>query len=86
MALLRVRRTWWIVQRIAPEAPLFRQLSQRWRPVDQRERRLVPFALVLSTSPAAKPSQVKSAPSRIALIAERLKKSARTWNPWLYVK
>ena len=90
MALLRVRRTWWIAQRIVPEAPLFRQLAQRWRPVDRRERRLVPFALVLSTSPAAKPNQVKPAPSRIALIAqkmnEKVKKSARTWNPWLYMK
>ena len=86
MALLRVRRTWWIAQRIAPEASLFRQLSQRWRPVDRRERRLVPFALLLSANPAAKPSQVKSAPSRMALIAERMKKSARTWNPWLHVK
>ena len=48
MAGLRVRRTWWIVQRIAPEAPLFRELSKRWRPVDRRERRLTPFALLLS--------------------------------------
>ena len=29
MAGLRVRRTWWIAQRIAPEAPLFRELSHR---------------------------------------------------------
>jgi hypothetical protein len=86
MAGLRVRRTWWIAQRIAPEAPLFRQLSQRWRPVDRRERRLTPFVLLLSTNPA-KPSRVKSAPSRIALIAEQMrKKSARTWNAWLHVK
>ena len=89
MPLLRVRRTWWIAQRIAAEAPLFRELSQRWRPVDRRERRLVPFALMLSTSPPAKPSRAKPAPSRIALIAQqmkKMKKSARTWNPWLYVK
>ena len=86
MATLRVRRTWWITQRIAPEAPLFRELSQRWRPVDRRERRLTPFALVMSTNPAAKPSRVKSAPSRIALIAEQMKKSARSWNAWLHVK
>ena len=86
MAGLRVRRTWWIAQRIQPEAPLFRQLSQRWRPVDRRERRLTPFVLLLSTNPA-KPSRVKSAPSRIALIAEQMrKKSARTWNAWLHVK
>ena len=86
MALLRVRRIWWIAQRIAPEAPLFRELSQRWRPVDRRERRLTPFALALSTSPPAKQSRAKPAPSRIALIAEQMKKSARTWNPWLHVK
>ena len=86
MATLRVRRTWWITQRIAPEAPLFRELSQRWRPVDRRERRLTPFALVMSTNPAATPNRVKPAPSRIALIAEQMKKSARTWNAWLHVK
>ena len=85
MAGLRVRRTWWIAQRIAPEAPLFRELSQRWRPVDRRERRLTPFVLAMSTTPA-KPSRTKSAPSRIAQIAEQMKKSARTWNAWLHVK
>ena len=86
MATLRVRRTWWITQRIAPEAPLFRELSQRWRPVDRRERNLTPFVLVMSTNPAAKQKRVKSAPSRIALIAEQMKKSARAWNAWLHVK
>ena len=85
MAGLRVRRTWWITQRIAPEAPLFRELSQRWRPVDRRERRLTPFVLALSSSPQ-KPSRAKPAPSRLALIAEQMKKSARTWNAWLHVK
>jgi hypothetical protein len=85
MAGLRVRRTWWIAQRIAPEAPLFRELSQRWRPVDRRERRLTPFVLALSSSPQT-PSRVKPAPSRLALIAEQMKKSARTWNAWLHVK
>ena len=34
----------------------------------------------------AKPSRSKPAPSRIALIAEQMKKSARTWNAWLHVK
>jgi hypothetical protein len=85
MAGLRVRRTWWITQRQVPEAPLFRELAQRWRPVDQRERRLTPFALALSSN-LATPSRGKPTPSRIALIAERMKKSARTWNPWMHVK
>ena len=64
MALLRVRRTWWITQRIAPEAPLFRELSQRWRPVDRRERRLTPFVLALSTSPVR--SRAAASPRRRA--------------------
>ena len=85
MAGLRVGRTWWITQRITPEAPLFRQLSQRWRPVDRRERRLTPFALMLSIRPE-KPVKTKSAPSRMAQIAQQMKKSARTWNPWLHIK
>lgn len=86
MASLRsVKRTWWIAQRVTPEAPLFRELQQRWRPVDRRERRLTPFVLAMSTTPQ-KPSKVKAAPSRIALIAEQMKKSARTWNAWLHVK
>lgn len=88
MALLRVRRTWWIAQRISitPEAPMFRELSARWRPVDRRERTLTPFVLALSRNPAAKPSRVKPVPSRIAQVAEQMRKSARTWNAWLHVK
>ena len=86
MALLRVRRTWWIVQRQGPEAPLFRDLSRRWRSVDRRERRLTPFALALPATVSDKPVRYKPVPSRIAQIAERMKKSARTWNAWLNVK
>lgn len=85
MAGLRVRRTWWITQRQSDEPPLFRDLSRRWTPVDRRERRLAPFALALPASPV-KPKRTKSAPSRLALIAEQMKKSARTWNAWLNVK
>ncbi len=83
--LRSVKRTWWIAQRVAPEAPLFRELAQRWRPVDRRERCLTPFVLALSATPQ-KPGKVKRAPSRIAQVAEQMKKSARTWNAWLHVK
>lgn len=89
MASLRSgKRTWWITQQQGAEAPLFRDLAQRWRPVDRRERRLTPFALALSSSPAVllKAAKTKRVPSRIALVAEQMKKSARTWNAWLNVK
>ena len=85
MAGLRVRRTWWIAQRIAPEAPLFRELAQRWRPVDRRERRLTPFVLALSLNdPPSRAGQVRAVAHRA--VAEQMKKSARTWNPWMHVK
>lgn len=86
MALLRVRRTWWITQRPVPEAPLFRELSRRWRPVDRRERRLTPFVLALTASPPPKPPGGPPAPSRIQQIAAQMKKSARNWNPWMMMK
>jgi hypothetical protein len=89
MAALRsIKRTWWIAQQQqqGAEAPLFRELAQRWRPVDRRERRLTPFVLALSSNPAAKSGRTKPALSRIALVAEQMKKSARTWNAWLNVK
>ena len=86
MARLHVRRTWWMAQHHGAEAPLFRQLAQRWRSVDQRERRLAPFALALSSNPAATASRHKPTLSRIALVAEQMKKSVRNWNPWMHVK
>ena len=86
MAALRVHRTWWLSQRPVPEAPLFRELAHRWRPVDRRERRLVPFALALSAPVAKPPSRASFTRKRITVIAEAMKKSARTWNPWLMMK
>jgi len=86
MAGLRVRRSWWIVQQATHEPPLFRELSRRWRPVDRRERRMVPFALALSAHEAAKPGRASFTRKKIAVIAEAMKKSARTWNPWMMTK
>ena len=57
MASLRVRRTWWIMQLQTPEAPLFRVLARRWRPVDRRERSNKAFQLALSPHDAQPPSR-----------------------------
>jgi hypothetical protein len=86
MSTLRVRRTWWIMQRQAADAPLFRELSRRWRSLDQRERRLTPFVLALSVDPPAKSSRSTGTQSRIKLVAAQMKKSARNWNPWMLTK
>ena len=86
MAALRVRRTWWIMAQ--GEAPLFRLLARRWRPVDRRERRMTPFQLALAASDAPPPTRNSFGPNKRALmVADKTKKkSTRTWNPWMMTK
>ena len=86
MAALRVRRTWWIMTQA--EAPLFRVLARRWRPVDRRERRMTPFALALAASDPPKTTRNSFGPSKRKLLAadKMKKKSAPTWNPWMMTK
>ena len=85
MAALRVRRTWWIVQQ--QDAPLFRVLARRWRPVDRRERRITPFQLALSPPDAPPPSHASFGPKRVAAgVATKIKKAGRSWNPWMMMK
>jgi hypothetical protein len=86
MATLRVRRTWWIMQRLAAEPPLFRELARRWRPVDKRVRRLTPFQLALAAADAPKASRGSFNKKRIVAAPETAKKSARTWNPWMMTR
>ena len=87
MASLRVRRTWWIMQLQTPEAPLFRILARRWRSVDRRERSNKAFQLALSPHDAQPPSRNSFGPNkRVAVTAEKSKKSARRWNPWMMMK
>jgi hypothetical protein len=88
MAGLRVRRVWWIMAQ-GNEAPLFRTLSRKWRPVDRRERTMTPFALALPGADVAPPARGAAAAKkkgRMALLAEALKKSKATWNPWRMTK
>jgi len=85
MAALRVRRTWWIMTQA--EAPLFRVLARRWRPVDRRERRMTPFALALAASDPPKTARNSFGPKRMLVVADKTKKkSAPTWNPWMMTK
>ena len=86
MATPRVRRTWWMMSQSAPEAPLFRELARRWRPVDRRERRMAPFQLALSASDPTPPTRKSFGPKRATTIVDKVKKSARTWNPWMMMK
>jgi hypothetical protein len=87
MADPHVRRIWWLMSQ-GSEAPLFRTLSRKWRPVDQRERRMTPFALALpGADVGVKPrGGVKQKKNRMELLAEALKKSKATWNPWRMTK
>jgi len=85
MAALRVRRSWWIMTQA--EAPLFRVLARRWRPVDRRERRMTPFALALAASDPPKTARNSFGPKRMLVVADKTKKkSAPTWNPWMMTK
>jgi hypothetical protein len=69
------------------EAPLFRILARRWRPVDRRERRMTPFALALAASDPPKTARNSFGPKRMLVIADKTKKkSAATWNPWMMTK
>ena len=88
MATLRVKRTWWIMQQNGPEAPLFRVLARRWRPVDRRERRMTPFQLALSGHDAPPPTRNSFGPKKrvIVVATDKAKKSTRTWNPWMMMK
>jgi hypothetical protein len=84
MATIRVRRTWWKMSHA--NAPLFRELAQRWRSVDRRDRRMLPFQLALSSNDAPL-SRSSFGPQRGAAIAANAKKSSvRVWNPWMMMK
>jgi len=87
MAGLRVRRTWWMMGQPS-EAPLFRVLARKWRPVDKRERRKVPFQLALPGGEAPAIVRNSFGPKKKAAfnLAEVVKKSVRTWNPWMMTK
>jgi hypothetical protein len=85
MARLRVRRTWWIMGQA--EAPLFRVLARKWRPIDRRERRMTPFQLALAAAEAPKPTRSSFGPKkREVAVADKAKKSARIWNPWMMTR
>ena len=83
MATLRVRRTWWSMSHA--NAPLFRELAQRWRPVDRRERKITPFQLALSSNEAPL-SRTSFGPKRKIAVVEKVKKSVAVWNPWMNMK
>jgi len=72
------------------EAPLFRVLSRKWRPVDRRERRMTPFQMALPGADVAVDTRNSLGPrkqKRLSLMAELMKKSRRTgWNPWMLTK
>jgi hypothetical protein len=86
MAALRVRRSWWVMQQ-AGEGPLFRALARKWRPVDRRERRVVPFQFAVPADDAVQRKSVATKPKIVVAVAEKMKKaSSRTWNPWMLTK
>lgn len=72
----------------APEAPLFRVLARRWRPVDRRERSIRPFQLALTAHEAPPPSRNSFGPNKRAIVTavDASKKSTRKWNPWMMMK
>jgi hypothetical protein len=86
MAALRVRRTWWIMGQTA-EPPLFRLLARKWRPVDRRERRMKPFQLALAAADIKPITRNSFGPNkRVVLTVDKVKKSARKWNPWMMMR
>ena len=68
------------------EAPLFRLLARKWRPVDRRERRLKPF-LALAAADAPPLTRNSFGPTkRVVITVDKAKKSTRKWNPWMMMK
>ena len=93
MAALRVTRTWWLMERSVLAAPLFREMSRNWRPVDRRERRVTPFKLAIPVAPAVKTTRswfgLKKkiiVPKTAAEQKAAANKSTSTWNPWMMMK
>jgi hypothetical protein len=85
---LTVQRSWWIMAQ-GGEAPLFRELARKWRPVDRRERRMRPFRLALPGGEAPAQTRNSFGPRKdrpLSLIAEIAKRTKRSWNPWMLTK
>jgi hypothetical protein len=87
MAALRVKRYWTTRpdHPAAPEAPLFRVLARRWRPVVRVESKAVPMPLALPSETAPPPSRASFKP-RGPIYAREGWTVPRTWNPWLWMK
>jgi len=72
------------------EAPLFRLLARKWRPVDRRERRMKPFQMALPGADVAmdtRNSLGSRKEKRLSLIQEIAKRTKRPgWNPWMMTK
>jgi hypothetical protein len=89
MMARRVLRTWWIMAH-GNDAPLFRVLARKWRPVDRRERRMTPFHVALPGADVAVDTRNSLGPrtdKKLSLMAQLVKKSKRTsWNPWMMTK
>jgi hypothetical protein len=86
MAGLRVKRTWWARQQLTPDAPMFRVLARRWRPVVRIESKPTPMSFALpagETAPLNRASFV--AKPKYAPVKPPTRRAA-TWNPWLWVK
>jgi|GEM_PF-3279919 len=86
MAALRVRRTWWTRQQDAPDAPLFRALARRWRPVVRVESKAVPMSLALPSGNAPVLNRASFVSKKKYAPIKPETRPARAWNPWLWVR
>jgi hypothetical protein len=86
MASLRVKRTWWMRQQLNPDAPMFRVLARRWRPVVRIESTPVPMHFTLPTGEKPPLSRASFAPKPKYAPATPPARPAPSWNPWLWVK
>jgi hypothetical protein len=88
MAALRVKRYWSTRpdHPAAPEAPLFRVLARRWRPVVRVEKKTVAMQHALPVDDQRPPLSRASFKPRGPIYARDIPKAPRTWNPWLWMK
>lgn len=87
MAALRVKRNWWARrQEPASDISLFRVLARRWKPVVRVKSTPVPLRLAIPIDDVPAPGQRSFAPKKRSVAAAHPVRSARTWNPWLWMK
>jgi hypothetical protein len=85
---LRTRRSWWARREahVFADAPLFRVLARRWKPLADVRREPPPLPLSPADAPHVSRAWFTGKPRYPDFIAQAKEKPRPAWNPWLWVK